>query len=304
MKLLIVSAWYKPFVHPRAHRWSALAEYWAKKGHEVHVITARVNTPKGLTNLNGVFVHRVGFDSLKEYVYQITGEKNGRGRVDVKPAQATWYWAILEWLYRQIWKRIYFPDDTCIWYFPAKRKLLKLLSTEKFDGLITVSLPFTDHLLGLAAKEKYLGLPWIADTGDPFSFQAKAPNSSFLYTPLNKKLEKEVRDAAKKLEQGSETQQQLEKMANDLATTSSRAAFYETAHSAGVKNLPLAYVAARESGLLTDDGTADMKGIKERFPELFTSTAPPPGNAGEGTQTPPPNSEPDMDTFIRRAAGR
>lgn len=119
-----------------------------------------------------------------------------------------------------------------------------------------------------------------------------------------KKLEKEVRDAAKKLEQGSETQQQLEKMANDLATTSSRAAFYETAHSAGVKNLPLAYVAARESGLLTDDGTADMKGIKERFPELFTSTAPPPGNAGEGTQTPPPNSEPDMDTFIRRAAGR
>ncbi|MCB0523074.1 MAG: glycosyltransferase [Lewinellaceae bacterium] len=192
MKLLIVSAWYKPFVHPRAHRWSALAEYWAKKGHEVHVITARVNTPKGLTNLNGVFVHRVGFDSLKEYVYQITGEKNGRGRVDVKPAQATWYWAILEWLYRQIWKRIYFPDDTCIWYFPAKRKLLKLLSTEKFDGLITVSLPFTDHLLGLAAKEKYLGLPWIADTGDPFSFQAKAPNSSFLYTPLNKKLEKEV----------------------------------------------------------------------------------------------------------------
>ncbi len=119
-----------------------------------------------------------------------------------------------------------------------------------------------------------------------------------------KKLEKQVRDTAKKLEAGSETQQQLEKMANDLAATSSRATFYESAHGAGVKNLTLAFVAARESGLVADDGAADMKALKDNFPELFLSTAPPPGNAGEGTQHPAPNTEPDMDTFIRRAAGR
>ncbi len=119
-----------------------------------------------------------------------------------------------------------------------------------------------------------------------------------------KKLEKQVRETAKQLEAGSETRQQLETMANDLATANGRSSFYESAHGAGVKNLPLAYVAAREAQLLGDDGAADMKAMKERFPELFTVPVSPAGNAGEGTQHPAPNSEPDMDTFIRRAAGR
>lgn len=192
MKLLILTAWYHPFIHPRAHRWTALAEHWAKEGHEVHVLTARVGDLRG-TQLNGVQVHRVGFDSLKEWVYYLFGIKQGRGRVGV-PQERPRGW--LEWLYKATWKNIFFPDDACIWYFPARKKLFQLLEKEPFDALITVSLPFTDHLLGLAAKRRFPGLHWVVDIGDPFSIQAKPPNNSWLYKGLNLRLERRVLESA------------------------------------------------------------------------------------------------------------
>lgn len=121
-----------------------------------------------------------------------------------------------------------------------------------------------------------------------------------------KTLEKQLRDAAKQLENGSEAQKQIEQMAADLNAASARAAFYEAAHGAGVRNLPLAFIAAREAGLLDSDGAADLKAMQERFPELFATSSPTavPSHAGNGTQRPAPASEPSMDTFIRKAAGR
>lgn len=120
-----------------------------------------------------------------------------------------------------------------------------------------------------------------------------------------KKLEKELRATAKQLEAGSEMQQRLEQQADALAATSRRAAFYEEAHRKGVTNLSLAYLAAKESGLLTDDGGVNIKTLKEQHPELFASTLPPPTNAGEGTQSGSPSTgDGNMDNFIRRRAGR
>jgi len=68
-RLLIITAWYHPFIHPRAHRWTALAEYWAAQGAEVHVVCARRRDCPRESVVNGVQVHQVGFDSLKEVFY-------------------------------------------------------------------------------------------------------------------------------------------------------------------------------------------------------------------------------------------
>jgi hypothetical protein len=95
-------------------------------------------------------------------------------------------------LYTRIWRNICFPDDACIWYLPARRKTLALLASEPFDVLITVALPFTDHLVGLAAKRRYPGLRWIADTGDPFSIQDMSLNNKLLYGRLSRRLERLV----------------------------------------------------------------------------------------------------------------
>lgn len=192
MKILILTAWYHPFIHPRAHRWTALAEQWAKEGHQVQVLTARVDQHRGHTIENGVRIHRTGFDSLKEWFYHHFRWKNKRGRVGERGGGGK----VLEWMYTRIWKNIYFPDDTCIWYWPARRKLFKLLESETIDVLITVSLPFSDHLLGLAAQKRHPNLYWLADIGDPFAIQAAAPNNRFLFSRKNLQLEARVLTAA------------------------------------------------------------------------------------------------------------
>ena len=196
MRLLIVTAWYHPFIHPRAHRWTALAEQWAAEGHEIHVLcSGRVGEPAEAT-LNGVHLHRVGFDSLKELAYRLTGDKNGRGRVGAGVQAPGILMRLGAWLYRTAWKSLYFPDDACIWYWPAKRKALTLLDLLEPDALITVSLPFTGHLIGLAARKNTRGLYWLADMGDPFAVQWQPLNNAFLYGRLNRLLERKVLEQA------------------------------------------------------------------------------------------------------------
>lgn len=192
VKILIVTAFYAPFIHPRAHRWTALAEYWAREGHEVQVLTARVRGKGQWEVQQGVQVHRTGFDSLKEVYYYYFGSRRARGRVGVLPSRPGRAARVAAWVYSVCWKKVFFPDDACVWYFPARRKLLTLLSQQQPDLLITVSLPFTSHWVGLAAKRRFPTLRWLADIGDPFSFRIPPPNNLFLYDSRNKRLELEV----------------------------------------------------------------------------------------------------------------
>lgn len=191
-RILIVTAWYYPFIHPRAHRWTSLAEYWAGQGHEVHVLCARRRDCPSQGVLNGVQVHRIGFDSLKELFYYYFGGAKGRGRVGAGAQQPTWSLRLLSWFYSSFWKKIYFPDDACIWYFPARKAAIKILEQAEFDAILTVSLPFTGHLIGRAAKREFPQLHWLADIGDPFTIQAQALNNSFFYGALSRDLEKKV----------------------------------------------------------------------------------------------------------------
>ena len=117
-----------------------------------------------------------------------------------------------------------------------------------------------------------------------------------------KDLEKQVRDLAKKAETGSESQKQLTELADKLSATERQNAFYDRAHSMGVRNLKLGYVAVREAGLIDDRGEVDWDKAKKQFPELFTSTQTAKSNGGEGTGSVP--GKVDMNQLLRQAAGR
>lgn len=117
-------------------------------------------------------------------------------------------------------------------------------------------------------------------------------------------LEKDVRRLARQQEEGSESRQQLDALAGNLAEQNQRADFYEEAHRLGVVDLRLAYLAARDGGLIDDRGRADMTALKTRYPHLFeTRRSAPAGNAGSGTG-PDPKPKNTMNDAIRRAAGR
>lgn len=191
-RILIITAWYAPFIHPRAYRWTRLAEYWAEQGEEVHVLCARPQGLPAFAEEKGVHVHRVGFDSLKELVYAVTRNRTGRGRVGVGVRAPSRLARLLGWFYTTVWKNLYFPDDACLWYFPARRALLQLQSRYAFDRVISVSLPFTGHMLGHYLKRRHPEIRWLADIGDPYTIQAAPVVNPRLYGRLARKWESRV----------------------------------------------------------------------------------------------------------------
>ncbi|MBI4916865.1 MAG: hypothetical protein HY825_13540 [Acidobacteria bacterium] len=117
-----------------------------------------------------------------------------------------------------------------------------------------------------------------------------------------KELEKQLRDAAKKAEKGSEAEKALSEAADRAKALERKAGFMDVAHAAGVTNLSLAFLAASEAGLVRDDGSFDAAALKAKFPELFgTAKSPGKGNAGDGREGGKPAG--DMNAAIRSMAG-
>jgi hypothetical protein len=166
-RILIISAWYAPLLNPRAHRWTALAEHWASEGHAVTVLSSRCGAEPLQATRNGVQLRRTGYDALHAAVLARLGRPAARGQVGGVATGGSWAMRTLLGLYRSTWKNLHFPDDACVWYWPARRELHKLLKNNHFDTIVTVSMPLTGHLLGLYAKRLAPGLRWLADFGDP-----------------------------------------------------------------------------------------------------------------------------------------
>lgn len=119
-------------------------------------------------------------------------------------------------------------------------------------------------------------------------------------------LEKQIKAISKQAGEGSELRTQLEKLSDDMREVGGKADFYEAAHGAGVKNLRLAWIAAKDLGLL-EDGKTDFAKLKDAAPELFATAAStpkaPPANAGAGAGQAGARN-PNMNNFLRAAAGR
>lgn len=117
-------------------------------------------------------------------------------------------------------------------------------------------------------------------------------------------LAKQLKDATKNLEAGSQIRTQLEQATAQLEEANARADFLEDAAKPeiGCSNARLAWIAAQEIGAIDQRGRVNWDALRQQFPELFVKARPPQGNAGAGTDAPPKST--GMNAFIRRAAGR
>lgn len=113
-----------------------------------------------------------------------------------------------------------------------------------------------------------------------------------------------LKELGKQADVGSELQKQLESLTGQMTEADTKASFYEGAHEAGVKNLRLAWIAAKEYDLI-NKGKVDFVQLKQLAPELFgvAKAAPPAGNAGNGAGQ-AGIQQPDMNRAIRAMAGR
>ena len=117
-----------------------------------------------------------------------------------------------------------------------------------------------------------------------------------------KEMAKALKATTKELEKGTDARNALEKITVQLDAAEKRLAFVESV-SGQVSNVTLAWLAAQEIGAVDGTGAVNLETLKASYPELFVKKVRPAGNAGDGAGSSVAGKK-DMNTFIRRSAGR
>lgn len=107
--------------------------------------------------------------SFRENVHKIDGtlERPAGGKVQKHPVPSLEDWVLVRGLNRLFPSLNIMPDGKWVWKNAAFRKCESLVSTHKYDALVSFAQPWTDHLVGLQVKE-ITNLPWIAHFSDPW----------------------------------------------------------------------------------------------------------------------------------------
>ncbi len=184
MKILLISPHFWPSNDPRSNRWSALAAYWAERGHELCVLTARYGDRPVRERWSGVSICRKAHKNIQSLLVRPGERERALGS-----SRFRLFYRLNEFL----WKPLHWPDASALWYLPARRQALRLAAEWQPDVLISVALPMTAHAVALSVKRDRPGLFWLADWGDPFSLQKLCPpNNRSLYGAWNRRLERTV----------------------------------------------------------------------------------------------------------------
>ncbi len=195
MNLLIVSYVYAPDRSPRAYRWTALAESWAAQGHRVDIVSGWKRGDDRQERRGGVTIHRVG-GGIVERLRGLLGQASHRvadpaaadGPAAGDPSSTLRRAA--KALYAATLKQLLWPDYAFHWYFSALACGRTLCRATRYDAVISVSHPFTPHLVARALKRRTPALRWLVDIGDPFSLLAEIPlNNTALYHRLSRRAE-------------------------------------------------------------------------------------------------------------------
>ena len=115
-------------------------------------------------------------------------------------------------------------------------------------------------------------------------------------------LKSEIKDLMKTAEKGSQSEKALQDALDRLERAEKKNSFLEQAPQAQCNNPTAAYKIAVADNLFKRDGSPDWDSIKKEAPQLFGATTTNIG-AGNGTDR-QPEQPADMNSFIRRSAGR
>ena len=169
MKIFIISFFFYPDNNPRSNRWSALANEFQKENHKLTVFTTS-DVPINYSN-------KIFFKIVKNKFFKkqfINKNKYEKNKYSFKKE-------IIFFIYRKIIKKLQWPDFSWWWIRPCINYIENEILLEKPDLIISVSHPFSSHVIGFNIKKKYKDINWIMDCGDPFYFNIPLPNNKLLY---------------------------------------------------------------------------------------------------------------------------
>lgn len=200
MRILIISYYYYPEVNPRSIRWNAIANYLSNKDHEITVLSCSQDSKISEYLENNIRIIRVPENSLGRLRRKFGKAKDFKS----SPKESFSFLdkfilfplisiskIFVKSIYRVTLMSFQWPDHAWSWIGPAKKQIKKFINNEKdFDVVISVSHPFSSHVIARSLKKRSKGILWIMDNGDPFSFMTEVQvNNFFLYQRLNKQIE-------------------------------------------------------------------------------------------------------------------
>lgn len=195
-KFLVISFNFEPNSNPRAIRWNAIIDYVKKKNVSVEFITYKKNKKKYSKNINFYEHKNKYFDSLaKKRSKQVISSF----KYSILKKFKTLLIKILEIFYKIIGKQIIWPDYAFFSIYPFYKTAVELIIKKNIKNIITVSHPFSSHVVGLLLKIRFPYLIWDTDSGDPFyPMKEPKPNNTILYKFLNFYVEKNILQRCRK----------------------------------------------------------------------------------------------------------
>ncbi|WP_294296767.1 glycosyl transferase family 1 [uncultured Chryseobacterium sp.] len=171
-KILIITYYWPPAGGPGVQRWLKFAKYLPENGWTPVIYTPE-NPSYPLLDESLMKDIPEGLEMVKIKIwepYQLaeklnkSNKKFKAGQFDVGQNQS--------WKSRlSIWVRgnFFIPDARVFWVKPSVKFLEQYLQENKIDVVVSSGPPHSLHLIGLALKEKFPDLKWIADFRDPWT---------------------------------------------------------------------------------------------------------------------------------------
>ncbi|MDP3358418.1 MAG: hypothetical protein Q8S41_03625 [Lutibacter sp.] len=194
IKVLVITYDFFPDNSPNTYRWLNVLKEWKKRDVEIFVLASQKSVFTNYEEFEGIKIYRTGnswFDKIKNKIFKISQSSNSSLTEQNKIISKE---SFIRKIYNQTWKKVYFPDFAFLWQSSAYKKAKELITIENITNVITVSWPFSGHVVGSKLKKNY-NIFWIADTIDPF-FLSKAVNNNLLYNSLNYRYEKKILSTA------------------------------------------------------------------------------------------------------------
>jgi len=189
--ILLITYHFPPQQTPRAFRWEVLIKFLADKGYKIDILLPKyknkkrpqINNVKYFETKQGV-VDNIFYQRVLNSDTHILDKANNKVNKKIIKIKKVFKKICSFFFNKLIW-----PDGSAIWYLFAKKELRKIIKNNQYDCIISSASPFTSHLLGYYAK-KHLKSRWIAEYGDPFSFNPQQSKSIFNF--LNRKIENNI----------------------------------------------------------------------------------------------------------------
>ena len=196
-KILIITYYWPPAGGPGVQRWLKFAKYLPDFGWKPVIFTPE-NPSYPLVDETLENEVPKDLEIIKTKIwepYQLaeklnkSNKKFKAGQFDVGQNQS-WKSKL------SIWVRgnFFIPDARVFWVKPSVKFLRKYLTENHFDAFVTTGPPHSMHLIGLALKNEFPNLKWIADFRDPWT-----EISYYKHLKLTKSSDKKHRSLEKKV---------------------------------------------------------------------------------------------------------